>query len=259
MILEGKTIVVSGVGTGLGSEVLRIAVRDGANVMAAARTQATLEAAAKEVDPSGERVAICPTDITDAAQCDALARATVDRFGGIDALVQVAARDAVFGGLADVSEEDWYNTIGVNVHGSTQVVKAVVPALRQRGGGSIVLIGSQSSMLPLIPQIAYAASKGALITAMKFMAKELGPDNIRVNHVVPTWMWGPPLEWYVTDQAKQRGITVEEAVREITDNMCLNEIPKDDDVAEAVAFFCSDRSRMITGQTLLVNAGELMP
>ena len=112
MILEGKTIVVCGVGTGLGSEVLRVAVRDGANVMAAARTQATLEAAAKEVDPSGERVAICPTDITDAAQCDALAQATVDRFGGIDALRASAAgvqpwQLSVGKGSTDVGDVSW--------------------------------------------------------------------------------------------------------------------------------------------------------
>jgi len=106
--------------------------------------------------------------------------------------------------------------------------------------------------------MAYAASKGALLSAMFYMAKELGPDRIRVNMVVPTWMWGPPVQMYATWQAKQRGVTEAEVVAEITAGMPLGEIPADEDVAEAVLFFCSDRARMITGQSLMVNAGEVM-
>jgi NAD(P)-dependent dehydrogenase (short-subunit alcohol dehydrogenase family) len=259
MILEGKTLLVTGVGSGLGSEIARTAVRDGANVVLAARTQATLEALAKELDPGGERVAAVPTDISDEAQCQALADAAVQRFGGVDALAQVAALDAVFGGLMEATADDWRRVMETNVIGSTQMARAVAPHMKERGGGSIVLIGSQSSFLPLIPQIAYASSKGALMTAMYFMAKELGPDRIRVNTVVPTWMWGPPVEAYVAMQAKQRGVAVEEIVSEITSGMPLGEVPRDDDVAEAVIFLASDRARMITGQHLLVNAGEHMP
>jgi NAD(P)-dependent dehydrogenase (short-subunit alcohol dehydrogenase family) len=259
VILEGKTLVVTGVGSGLGSEIARAAVRDGAHVVLAARTGATLEALAKELDPSGERVATVPTDISDDAQCRALAEAASQRFGRVDALAQVAALDAVFGGLWEATAEDWRRVMETNVIGSTQMARAVAPHMKQRGGGSIVLIGSQSSFLPLVPQIAYASSKGALRTAMYFMAKELGPDRIRVNTVVPTWMWGPPVEGYVAMQAKRRGVAVEEIVAEITSGMPLGEIPRDEDVAEAVIFLASDRARMITGQHLLVNAGEHMP
>ncbi len=259
MILEDKTLIVTGVGSGLGSEIARTAVRDGANVVLAARTQATLEALAKELDPRGERVAAVPTDISDDAQCRALAEAAARRFGAVDALAQVAALDAVFGGLMEASADDWRRVMETNVIGSTQMARAVAPHMKERGGGSIVLIGSQSSFLPLIPQIAYASSKGALMTAMYFMAKELGPDRIRVNTVVPTWMWGPPVEAYVAMQAKQRGVAAEEIVAEITSGMPLGEVPRDDDVAEAVIFLASDRARMITGQHLLVNAGEHMP
>jgi NAD(P)-dependent dehydrogenase (short-subunit alcohol dehydrogenase family) len=111
---------------------------------------------------------------------------------------------------------------------------------------------------PQLPQMAYGASKGALLSAMYYMAKELGPNKIRVNMVVPTWMWGPPVEIYVKWQAQERGVPEDEIVRGITANMPLGEIPPDEAVADAVIFFCSDRARMITGQSLLVNAGELM-
>ena len=97
------------------------------------------------------------------------------------------------------------------------------------------------------------------MTAMKFFANDLGPHKIRVNTVIPTWMWGPPVEMYVKGLAKSRGISEQEVIDEITANMPLGVIPKDDDVAEAVVFFCSDRASTITGQSLLVNSGEWMP
>ena len=260
MILEGKTVVVCGVGTGLGSEVARVVLRDGAQVMLAARTESTLQQVAKELDPEGRKVAWRATDITDAEQCRALGDATVERFGGVDALVQVAALDTVFGPFQDTKPDDWRNTFEVNVVGTALIVQALAPYMKQRGGGSVVLIGSQSSVLPAeFPQAAYASSKGALMTAMLYMAKDLGPDRIRVNTVIPTWMWGPPVEMFVKMQAKQRGVSKEEVIAGITSKMASPEIPADEDVAEACSFFCSDRSKMITGQSLLVNCGEHMP
>jgi NAD(P)-dependent dehydrogenase (short-subunit alcohol dehydrogenase family) len=258
MILEGKTLVVSGVGPGLGREVARIALRDGAKVVLGARRREKLEAAAAELDPSGKRVAISPTDITDPAQCQRLVETAVERFGGLDGVVQVAALDTLFGGVLESSEEDWQASFATNVMGPVHIVRAAAPALERRGGGSIVLIGSQASMLPQIPQAAYASAKGALHTAMYGMARELGPKRIRVNSVVPTWMWGPPVEAYVAGEAKRRGVPVADVVGEIEQRFPLGRIPADEDVAEAVAFLCSDRARMITGQALLVNAGELL-
>ncbi|HJO22167.1 MAG: SDR family oxidoreductase [Myxococcota bacterium] len=259
MILEGKTILVTGVGEGLGGEVARLAHRDGANVMIAARREASLQAIAKDIDPAGARMAWNPGDITDAEQCELLAAATVERFGRIDGLVQVAALDALFGGLDDVTSEDFRRAFEVNVIGTTQIVKAAAEKMKQTGGGSVVLIGSQSSFKKIISQIAYASSKGALHTAMYFMASELGQHRIRVNHVVPTWMWGPPVERYVGGVAKQRGVSTDEVISEIVSDMAIPEIPADEDVAESAIFLCSDRAKFVTGQTLFVNSGQLMP
>lgn len=258
MILEGKTVVVSGVGPGLGREVAQCALRDGANVAIAARTKEKLATIAKELDPSGERVLACPTDITDFAGCEALMEAAAERFGGVDAVVNVAALDALFGTLESTSDDDWRRSMELNVLGTMHVARAAVPHLEARGGGSIVLIGSQAMWLPpKMPQMAYGAAKGAILSAMYPMANELGPKKIRVNMVIPTWMWGPPVQLYAAWQAKERGVSEDEIKAEITANMALGEIPADEDVAEAVIFFCSDRSRMITGETLMVNAGEL--
>ena len=258
MIVAGKTLVVCGAGSGLGRAVARAALRDGAKVVLGARTPARLAKLAKELDPSGERIAWAETDVRSAEQCQALATLAAERYGGIDALVQVAAFDTPFGGIEEASDEDWRATFEVNVVGTAHMVKAAAADMKARDGGAIVLIGSQAMVRPAVSQIAYAASKGALMSAMYYMAEELGGYGIRVNTVVPTWMWGPTLERYFHSQAEQRGVPVDDVVAEVTRNMPLGRIPADEDVAEAVIFLCSDRSRMITGQSLLVNAGELM-
>jgi NAD(P)-dependent dehydrogenase (short-subunit alcohol dehydrogenase family) len=258
MILEDKVVVVSGVGPGLGREIAAAALRDGARVVIGARSAEKLATAAAELDPSGERIAAQPTDITDPEACERLAQTAVERFGGLDAVVQVAAFETAASELGNTPEKIWSSSFETNVVGTTHVVRAAAPLLKARGGGSIVLIGTQSMWLPQLPQLAYASSKGALLSAMYYMAKELGPDKIRVNMVVPTWMWGPPVQMYAKWQAAERKLSEQDIVDEIRANMPLGEIPTDDDVAEAVLFFCSDRSRSITGQSLMVNAGELM-
>jgi NAD(P)-dependent dehydrogenase (short-subunit alcohol dehydrogenase family) len=97
-----------------------------------------------------------------------------------------------------------------------------------------------------------------LLSATYYLAKELGPHKIRVNTIVPSWMWGPPVEGYVKYMAETQGVQATEVIEGITKDMPLGEIPADDDIAEVVVFFASERARMITGQSLLVNAGELM-
>lgn len=257
-LLEGKTLVVTGVGSGLGREVACQCARDGANVMLGARTEAQLQAVVEEADPSGARAAYVATDITDAASCERIVAEAEKRFGRVDGLVQVAAYEMAMGGLQETDLQSWRQAFDTNVLGSLSLLRPAAKAMKRCGGGSVVLIGSQSMYLPLIEQAGYAASKGALLSAMYYFAKELGPDHIRVNMVVPSWMWGPPVKMYVQFQAKQRGVSEDEILAEITKQIPLGEMAADEDVAQAVAFLASDRARMITGQTLMVNAGELM-
>ena len=258
LMMEGKTIVVAGVGTGLGSQVGRLGLREGANVVLAARSRDTLESIAGELDPSGDRVLTVPTDITDESQCEKLADEATKRFGGIDAICQVAAQDRFFGGLGEVTREEWLAAFDLGVIGSAQFTKACVPSMKSRGGGSVIFIGSHAAFIPLVPQIAYGAAKGALTSASYFMANELAPDNIRVNTVVATYMWGPALEGYIKETAEARGVSEDEVAGELSSTMPLGRIPTDAEVAEAVLFFASDRASTITGQQLLVNSGLVM-
>jgi NAD(P)-dependent dehydrogenase (short-subunit alcohol dehydrogenase family) len=257
MLLEGKVVIVSGVGPGLGRECAVAAAREGASVMLGARRRENLEKAAAEVDPGGKTVGWKVTDICDEAQCKALVAEAVSRFGRVDGLVNVAALDAAFGGI-DSDVEEWRRTLETNVIGTLQMTRAAATAMKESGGGSVVMIGSQTTFwpAPLTPQLIYGASKGALASAVRFLNRELGPFKIRVNNVVPGWMWGPPVELFVDYMVQGEGIAREEALGRITGPMPLGEMPTDGDVANTVAFFLSDWARAISGQMLFVNGGE---
>ncbi|GAA1246172.1 MULTISPECIES: SDR family oxidoreductase [Streptomyces] len=259
MLLNGKTVVVSGVGAGLGHQVAAAVVRDGGNAVLGARTEANLAKSAAEIDPDGAHTAYAATDITDESQCEALAGLARERFGGVDAVVHVAAWDSYFGGLEDADFSTWQQVIDVNLLGTLRMTRACLPALKE-GGGSVVVIGTQSAVAApsQVWQAAYAASKGALTSAMYSMARELGPHRIRVNTVLPGWMWGPPVEAYVQFTAHTEGVSQDEVLGRLTERMALPELATDGDVADAAVFLASDRARAITGQSLLVNAGELM-
>jgi NAD(P)-dependent dehydrogenase (short-subunit alcohol dehydrogenase family) len=258
MLLEGKTVLVTGVGEGLGRECVTAALRDGANVVMAARTQSSLDKIAAEVDPEGTRVQAVVADITDADSCSALVDATLKRFGALDALIQVAAYEYVFGGLQETNLDDWRKAFETNVLGALTLLRPVAGAMKNGGGGAIVLIGSQSMFKVAMPQAGYAASKGALLSTMYYLADELGADNIRCNMVVPSWMWGPPVQGYVEGTAAQKGISAEEALHDLVGGFPLQRMTEDGEAADVAMFFASDHAKAVTGQHLLVNSGELM-
>lgn len=258
MILAGKTVLVTGVGAGLGRECAAAAVRDGANVVVGARTESVLEGVVAELDPSGKRVAACVTDITDPDSCAAVVEHAVDRFGTVDALIQVAAFEHAWGGLFKTKFDDWRKAFDTNVIGALTVLRPVATAMKEAGGGSVVLIGSQSMFRPQMPQAGYAASKSALLTAMYYLTDELGPDNIRCNMVIPSWMWGPPVEMMVTGKAAHEGRSEADVLNDIVGDFPLRRMTEDGEVADVAMFFASDYAKAVTGQYLLVNSGELL-
>jgi NAD(P)-dependent dehydrogenase (short-subunit alcohol dehydrogenase family) len=256
VLLEGKVAIVSGVGPGLGQAIAAAYVREGAAVTLAARNEEYLEATAAALRERGGRVLVQPTNIVDPEATKRLADATAAEFGGIDIVVNNAFRMDPYRRFEGVDLDKWRKVFDVNVFGSLNVTQAAVPYLKQRGGGSIVFVGSMSMRKIRPAEGGYASSKGALMTAAQVLATELGPDHIRVNSVVPGWIGGPNVELHIDYQMSSRGITREEVIAEITEAIPLGIIPPQDDIANSVVFFGSDFSNVITGQALDVNGGE---
>jgi NAD(P)-dependent dehydrogenase (short-subunit alcohol dehydrogenase family) len=255
-LLGGRVCVVSGVGPGLGRQAALLLAHHGADVVLAARKQSTLDSVAAEIEAAGGRAVTVATDITDAGQCDRLLATAVAEFGGVDVLVNNAFRFDAFQSFEDVDLAQWRKIVDTNVFGSLQMTKAALPALRQRGGGSVVMVASMVARKPQPLQGGYTVSKGALLTATRVLAYELGSAGIRVNAVVPGWMWGPSVEIYVQMTSEGRGVSRETVIEELVERIPLGRVPTDEEVAGTVVYLASDLSAAITGQAIDANGGE---
>jgi NAD(P)-dependent dehydrogenase (short-subunit alcohol dehydrogenase family) len=256
-LLSGKVCVVSGVGPGRGRQAARARAAHGADLVLAARRQTTLDEVLAEVSGMGARALVVPTDITDPEACARLMAAGVEEFGGIDVLVNNAFRFDAFKSFEDVDLAIWRKIMDTNLFGSLQMTRAALPSMRERGGGSVVMVASMVARQPQPVQGGYAISKGALLTATRVLAYELGPSNVRVNAVVPGWMAGPSVDIYVDMTSNGRGVPAQVVVDELNARVPLGRIPSDEDVAGAIVYLASDLSCAMTGQALDTNGGEI--
>ena len=263
MLLKDKIVVVSGIGPGLGIKLAIEAAREGAaGVVAAARTAAKLDEAEAQIRALGVKTPVLKvvTDITQREQCDALARAAIERFGRIDALINSAYYHGDMDYASTANLDSWLPTLQTNLLGSLKLTQAVIPQMKKQKKGAIVMINTMAArVVPPLGEAGYASSKGALAVAAKFLAKELGPDGIRVNTVHMGWMWGAPVEGYMNWQAKENGVPVEKLIDQIASRIPLRRIPPDEECARAALFMVSDYASVVTGATLDVNGGHYMP
>jgi NAD(P)-dependent dehydrogenase (short-subunit alcohol dehydrogenase family) len=232
--------------------------REGCDLVISARTQASLDAVAKEVRALGRRVLAVPSDIARPFDCRNLVARAEAEFGRVDVLVNNAYHPGTYELFENADLEHWRAPIETNLLGSLALTQAVVPLMKRQGGGSIVMVNSMIVREVLPTMASYAASKGALLAATQGIARELGPYQIRVNSVLPGYIWGPTLEGYFAAQAKQRGVEPRVVYDEVASRIALGRIPGSEEIAGAVLFFASDLSRVVTGQSLDVNGGQVM-
>ncbi|HLS82993.1 MAG TPA: SDR family oxidoreductase [Steroidobacter sp.] len=262
MLLKDKVVIVSGIGPGLGVKLAVEAAREGARGVAAlARTAEKLDDAEQRVRELGVacKVLKIATDITDAAQCKRAVDKTVAEFGRIDGLVNSAFLHGNFEPVEQADFQVWKQVFDTNVIGSMQMTLAAAPQMKAQGGGAVVMINSMATLKPFPGEPGYAASKGGLLVAAKYLATELGPHNIRVNTARMGWMWGAPVQGAITMMAQAQGKSEQQMHDEVASTKALRRIVTDDECARAALFLISDYASAITGATLEVNGGEVMP
>lgn len=251
MPFDGRTVIITGAAGGIGERYVRAFVADGADVVASdvADTSDRCVAMAERASAEGPgRALFVPADITSDADWTALARAATSEFGRLDALVNNAA---IYQGLAakrpltELSTGDWDTVLTVNVRGTWQGIRAVVPAMRAAGGGRIVNISSTVARMGAPGFAHYVASKAAVDGLTRAAARELGPDRITVNAVAPGLVSDPASRTLNTDDYIAAAASGRALGREMTP----------DDLVGAVLFLASEASGFITGQTLVVDGG----
>jgi len=249
MQLKDKVAIVTGAARGLGRAYAEALAGEGAAVVACDVNDcgATVEA----VTTAGGRAVATTMDITDVASCrEAVARA-VEQFGRIDVLVNNAA---LYGGLKgarfeQLEEAQWDAVMKVNVKGVWNTCRAVVGPMREAGGGSIINIASLAAVYGLPYGLDYVASKAAVIGMTRGMARELGSDRIRVNAVAPSAV-------LTEGTAEFFGAKLEKAKKVIAAGQVIPCNLEPGDVTGTIIYLASDASRLVTGQTHMVDGGS---
>jgi NAD(P)-dependent dehydrogenase (short-subunit alcohol dehydrogenase family) len=259
MLLKDKVVIVSGIGPGLGVELARVAAREGAKVAFGSRTESFLEETARELQGAGADIVWRRTDITKNDDCKALAKAAVDKWGRIDALVNNAAKTEPFTTFEEADFDGWRQIANVNLYGSLQMAQACIPAMKKQGKGYIVNVSSMAHRKPLFNQGGYASAKSGLEGATRHMALELGKYGIRVNSARMGWMDGPPVTNYLSKIAEDNGVDLKAIQAPIVQNIPLGVMPDDEDCARGVLFLCTSWADAVSGAILDINGGEYMP
>jgi NAD(P)-dependent dehydrogenase (short-subunit alcohol dehydrogenase family) len=254
-ILDGKVVVISGVGPALGTTLARRCAEQGADLVLAARTVGRLDDLAKQITELGRRAVSVGTDITDEAQVNNLVEEALKAYGKVDVLINNAFRVPSMRPLADTTFEHMRDAIELTVFGALRLIQGFTPALAE-AGGSVVNVNSMVVRHSQAKYGAYKMAKSALLAMSQSLATELGEQNIRVNSVLPGYIWGDTLKGYFNHQAGKYGTTVEQIYDAAAVNSDLKRLPTEDEVASAIVFMASDLSSGITGQALDVNCGE---
>ncbi|MGM0590443.1 MAG: SDR family NAD(P)-dependent oxidoreductase [Halobacteriota archaeon] len=256
-MLTETTAFVTGASQGIGRQIAVTLAEYGANVALAARSRDGIEETAELID-APEQTLTVETDVTDESSVASALEATVDRFGSLDCVVNNAGIAGPTKPIEDVELDEWQHTMNVNVAGMFLVLKHAVAHLRDSDRGSVVNISSISGKRPLVDRTPYTASKMAVIGLTRTLAFELGDDDVTVNAICPGATKGPRIDDVLEQQASRRGISYEEAKREVfTDDVALGVLVDAADIAEMVAFLASERARHITAQDLNVDGGSV--
>lgn len=257
LFLKDKVAVITGPAKGMGAAITMGFANEGAQLALLGRDTKAIEPVRDAARAVGVQAEVFGCDVTDADAVDAAIAGAINRFGGIDILINVAGGTGPIGKTGEqTTPEEFDEIMRLNMQGPFNLIRAVTPSMRQRGGGKIINVGGTFGMRGRAMRLAYSGSKWGLRGITKSFALELGGDNINVNLVAPGMVDGPRFREKVVPQvAAQHGISHAEAAAKHAADYALGRITTDADVAASVLFLASDRARQLTGVDLPVDGG----
>ncbi len=247
--LEAKRVVITAGANGIGLVAARILHAQGAKLAICDVDEQALRRAENELPG-----ALCQAaDVSDEASVDRFFGAAFSAMGGLDALINNAGIAGPTGKVEDIEPEDWRRCLDVCLTGQYLCTRRAVPMLKAAGGGAIINMSSAAGKHGYAFRTPYSAAKFGVIGLTQSLAKELGPDNIRVNAVLPGIVAGPRMEKVIEDRAATAGMTVAEMRDTYLNKTSLRRMVTAEDVGNTIAFLLSDAGQNLSGQSLAVD------
>jgi meso-butanediol dehydrogenase/(S,S)-butanediol dehydrogenase/diacetyl reductase len=247
--LDGKVVLITGGGSGIGAATARRFAAEGAQVVVTGRRAAPLQSVAEDI--RGVAVA---GDTADPIAVDRAVAEAVDRFGGVDILV-AAAGISPAGGIVDIPLDDWRRTFATNLDGPMLMARAVIPVMIDRGGGSIVLVSSTAALAAAPASAAYDISKAGVVALARAIAVDYGPMGVRANSVLPGWVRTPMADRSMDAMGANKELGREDAYALATSNVPLRRPATADELADCCLFLASDDARYVSGAALVADGG----
>ncbi len=251
--MNGKTMLITGAGSGIGRGLAELAAADGYSVIATDMDQSAAQQTAADISEAGGQPSAFRVDVTSQADIQAMMDSLGD--GRIDVLINNAGLQYV-SQLEDFPQEKWNLIVRVILNGTCMMTRAVLPGMRQRGVGRIVNIGSIHSLVASAYKSAYVSAKHGLLGFSKVIALETAEVDITINTICPSYVKTPLVEKQIASQAKEHGLSQDEVINEIM----LKPMPKRkfitiDELYGIITFLVGDSARNITGQAITVDGG----
>jgi 3-oxoacyl-[acyl-carrier protein] reductase len=255
LMLKGKVAIVGGASKGLGRACAQALADEGVNVALCSRSQADLDTAVKEIrDGTGTNAMAFAGNLERLETIHDLIKATVDRYGRLDILVNNSGGPPLTN-AQNATEEQWATAVQRSLLFFARMSREALPHLKKSGGGRIINILASTVYQP-IPNLALSgATRMGVVAYAKSLADEVGRDGVLVNNVCPGSILSERMLSNVTARAKEKGMSVEEALAERAAETAVGRIGEPKELAYLVAFLASARSSYITGTTMLVDGG----
>jgi len=246
--LKGKRALITGGSSGIGAATARLFAAEGARLVVSGLDAAGCEAVAAEISDAGGSAAWIAGDLADRAFCRGLVDAAAERLGGLDILINNAGLSRR-GTAEEALDADWDLVMAVNLTAPFMLARAAIPVMRRGGGGVIVNTASELAFIGTTHNVAYCASKGAVIQLTRALALDHARENIRVNAICPCPVDTPLLVGFRDDADEEK--------RAIADETPMGRIGTPDEIAAAMLFLASDASTFMTGAPLVVDGGAI--
>ncbi|WOD38016.1 SDR family oxidoreductase [Nodosilinea sp. E11] len=258
--IHGKVAVVTGGDSGIGLATAKLLAQEGVKIALLDKTADRLDEALQDLQTVGEAMAV-QADLRHLSEVEAAKRNIVNHYGHVDILVNCAGITGATGDFLDISDDDWLETLEVDLMAAVRVCRTFIPLMRETGWGRVVLVASEDAVQPYADEMPYCAAKAGVLNFAKNLSKAYASDGVLVNSVAPAFIATPMTDTMMEQRAEKMETDVDEAITTFLDqkrpHLELKRRGKAEEVAAVIAFLCSQQSSFVVGANYRVDGGSV--